>query len=190
MPDHRQLVWVFCIVAVAVPSIAVAVIFTARGIANAWERVRRGEQEAALKREMLQRGLGVEDIERVLRDSSKEQAKPAATPAPSPEQQALEEMVTTLGENGVSVSGPVLEEALATIRDADPVTQQAICRTVSAMVTATVGAGEEVKDEQILGVVRGLRRPARSAQPSALAPSLEPAPKPQCDETFQPLRPV
>jgi len=47
---------------------AMIVITSVTGtIAHVWQKVRRAEQEAALKQDMLQRGLSVEDIERVLR---------------------------------------------------------------------------------------------------------------------------
>src|SRR5213082_2180002 len=47
-------------------------------IARYWWKVRRAEIDAALKHDMLQRGMGAEDIERVLRASP----APAEPPAP------------------------------------------------------------------------------------------------------------
>ncbi|MBI3468179.1 MAG: hypothetical protein HY000_34675 [Planctomycetes bacterium] len=43
-------------------------------VANAWVRFHRTQAEAALKQEMLSRGMSAEEIERVIRASSAPQA--------------------------------------------------------------------------------------------------------------------
>src|SRR5436309_3231413 len=50
-------------------------------IARYWTKVRRAEIDAALKHDMLQRGMGADEIERVLR-ASQSPAAPAEPPAP------------------------------------------------------------------------------------------------------------
>jgi hypothetical protein len=183
-----QEVWFFAIV-IGVPIFAVFVFAAVAMAVNAWQNVRRAEQEAVLKREMLQQGRSAEDIERVLRASAEPpKATRQPTLAPTLEQQAIEAMVTTLGECGAS--GHVIEEVLAVVQVADPGTQQATCRTVKALIDGIVGQGADVKDEQVLAVVRGLRRPAKSAEEPEFAPSLDSAPRRARDETFHPVRPV
>jgi hypothetical protein len=59
--------------------IGTALVFLVWIFAHYWAKVRRMELEAALKKEMLNRGLGAADIERVLAASSA--ARPADLPA-------------------------------------------------------------------------------------------------------------
>ncbi len=161
---------------VAVTVIACSVTAT---IAQAWQKVRRGEQEAALKQEMLRRGLSVEEMERVLRANSKPQDNTAA----SPDEKAVEQLVWCLGENGIS--GRVIEQVLAAVRSADPALKRGLCRAVPAVLKYSDLEGE-AKDEQVLAVVRGLVPPDRPA----VVEDMPPASPAKIDETFQPTRPV
>jgi hypothetical protein len=51
-------------------------------ILSQWRHVRQADLEASLKRDMLERGLGVDEIERVLRASSTPAPAPAASSGP------------------------------------------------------------------------------------------------------------
>jgi SOS response regulatory protein OraA/RecX len=57
------------------------VVIAVAVIAVQWRRVRVAELQAALKKQMLERGMSAEDIEKVLRA--------AEAPAPEPEQESL-----------------------------------------------------------------------------------------------------
>jgi hypothetical protein len=141
------------------------IIITVVGtVTQAWQRVRRADREAALKETMLQRGLSIDEIERLLRASSKPQEDAAAESA---ENDAIEELTEALGECGAAA--PVVEEVLAAIRGADPATRQTTCRAVKAVIN---GSDQASKDELILAVARGLCRPA--AAPAEPVPSRQP----------------
>ncbi len=153
---------------VAVTVIVCSVVGT---VAQAWQKVRRGEQELRLKQEMLRRGLSVEEMERVLRAS----AKGPDAPSPSPDEKAVEQLIKCLVEHGTS--GRVVEQVLAAVRSSGPALQRSLCRAVKAVVENSPLEGE-AHDEQVLAVVRGLVNPA----PPARAANV--------DEAFQPVRPL
>jgi hypothetical protein len=143
-------------------AVTVIVCSVTATITQAWQKVRRLEQEAVLKQEMLRRGLSVEEMERLLRANSKPQDDVAA----SPDEKAIEELIACLGEHGAS--GSVVEQILAVVQSADPALRRALCRAVKAVLENSSLEGE-AKDEQILGVVRGLCPPNRPAfTPAAL----------------------
>ena len=130
-------------------------------VMSAWKKVRRDEQEAALKHEMLRREMSVEEIERVLRASAKheDEAKPSA------DEKCIEDMAAHLAECKASTSA--IEEVLTAVRAADPAQRKAIARSVQSIVD---NAGE-VTEAQIIGVVRGLTRPVAAAQRGPQSPA-------------------
>jgi hypothetical protein len=148
-------------------------------IAQAWQKVRRLEQEAALKQEMLRRGLSVDEMERVLRANSRPQPEAAL----SADEKVVEDLVTNLGI--YDASGRVIEQVLAAVRGADSSTRRSICRAVKAVLENSNLEGD-AKDEQVLAVVRGLSSPDQPVMFEDRAPA-RPA---KTDETFQPVRPV
>src|SRR5689334_15226777 len=93
----------------------IAVISVAGTLAQAWSKVRRMEQEAALKHEMLRRGLSADEIERLLRANSKPQdeAEPGGT-----EEVAVGRLAKALGE--CAASPQIIEQVMAAVRAADP----------------------------------------------------------------------
>jgi hypothetical protein len=151
-------------------------------IAQAWQKVRRGEQEMALKQEMLRRGLSVEEIERLLHASSRAQDGPAA----SPDEKAVEKLIECLGEHGASAR--VIEQILAAVRSADPALRRPLCRAVKAVLENSSLEGE-AKDEQVLAVVRGLSTAERPS-PVEVIPPAAAAEAEKINETFQPVRPA
>jgi hypothetical protein len=125
-------------------------------IAHAWQKVRRAEQEAALKQDMLQRGLSVDEIERVLRATAKQ---PETHADHSADKHVLQEFAEILGSCGASPAA--IEEILGMVQSADSASKQAILHAVEGLRD---GSAEELKDEQIRAVVRALARPARPAE--------------------------
>jgi hypothetical protein len=162
---------------VAVTIIVTSVVAT---LAQAWQKVRRAEQEAALKQEMLRRGLTVEEMERLLRVNSK-RSDDDKTP-PSTDEEAIEALAECLGECRASAN--VIEQVLAAVRAADPSVRQTACRAVQAVIRESE---QEAGDEQILAVVRGLCRPAAPLVP---VPAADPALPAKPEETFQLTRPA
>jgi hypothetical protein len=148
-------------------------------IAQAWQKVRRDHQEFLLKSDMLERGLSVDEMERVLRANSKTVVKIAS----SADEKAVADLVDNLGMYGVS--GRVIEQVLAAVRSADPAFRRALCRAVKGVMENSKLEGE-AKDEQVLAVVRGLSPAGRPAA----AEDVPPASPAKIEETFQPLRPV
>jgi hypothetical protein len=144
-------------------------------LAGVWQKVRRIEQEAKLKLEMIQRGLPVEEMERVLRATSKH------AEATGPDEEAIEELAQCLGE--CRASGAVIEQVLGAVQTADPAIRRAICKAVQAVIH---GSEQEAKDEHILAVVRGLSRPGAPPAASEQAPSADSAPQMQSHQALPP----
>lgn len=147
---------------------AMIVITSVAGtIAHAWQKVRRAEQEAALKQDMLQRGLSIEEIERVLRAPAKQSETRADK---SGDKYVLQELGMILG--ACQASPAVIEEVLPIVQAADSATKQAILQAVQGV---REGSEEEIEDEQIRAVVRALARPSGpSTEPATPANDLPP----------------
>jgi hypothetical protein len=145
-------------------------------IAQAWQKVRRTEQETALKLDMLQRGLGIEDIERLLSANSTKTHIRRTSGEPGSDDHLIQDLATCLGECRASAS--VIQCVMTAVRTADTTSKQALCLAIQAMVAACEG---EVEEEQILAVVRGLSRPSgqseqRSPEP-VVAASIQASPR-------------
>jgi hypothetical protein len=175
MPELLHNFWFLVAVVVIVCSVTAT-------IAQAWQKVRRGEQEMALKQEMLRRGLSVEEIERLLRAGTRTQDTPPA----SPDEKALEKLIECLGEHGAS--GRVVEQVLAAVRSADPALRRPLCRAVKAVLENSSLEGE-AKDEQVLAVVRGLTSADRPAAVEEVPPAAGADPA-KIDDMFQSARPM
>jgi hypothetical protein len=134
-------------------------------VTQAWQKVRRADREAALKEAMIQRGLSVEEMERLLRAGSK---APEESAYNATDDDAIEELSEKLAES--HASAPTVEEVMTGLRDADSSTRQTICRAVKAVINGAEG-GDPI-DPLILAVVRGLCRPA--AAPAEPGPSRQP----------------
>ena len=145
-------------------------------VAQAWQKVRRGQQETELKLEMLHRGLNVDEMERLLRGSKvREDA----------DEQVVVDLVEALG--GCGASPAIIEQVLSAARDADPAVRQTIYRAVQAVIE---NSEADVKDAQILAVVRGLSRPQDAPAASEDVPAEPPVAEPKVEETFQLTRPA
>jgi hypothetical protein len=164
MIDVLQNFWFLCFGMVTITSVVGA-------LAHAWQKVTRGAQQAALKHEMLQRGMSAEDIERVMRAGSSSEENAASRTRS--DAALIEELLESLGE--CQASAAVIEQVLARIQAADPVTRQSACRAVQALIR---GSGCEGDDERIIAVVRGICQPVNSPgaeRPSALGdPGMHP----------------
>jgi hypothetical protein len=62
-------------------------------IATHWRHVRQAEADTALKQDLLQRGMSVEEIERVVRASSTASTEPAKEPISDNEYYMVEKLV-------------------------------------------------------------------------------------------------
>jgi hypothetical protein len=147
-------------------------------LASAWRKVRRDEQEAALKQEMLRREMSVEEMARVLglgTKSSREEDKPGS------EESYIEDMAAHLA--GCEASTSTIEEVLTAVRAADPASRKAIARSVQAIVDNH----GEATEAQILGVVRGLTRPVPAGKCAATPPASATI---QLPPELQPIEPV
>lgn len=138
---------------------------------NAWwtarQEARRIERETAFKRELLDRGLSVDEINRLLRATA-EQPK------------MDDEDVDVVGEfvGLLSACQPnAIEEISAIFQAADLATRRAMLSAVTHMRDSSETG--KITDEQIRAVVRGLARPAAPADslapPNDLPPLIGPA---------------
>jgi hypothetical protein len=112
------------------------VIYT---LATTWRKVRESAQLAALKQSMVEKGLSVEEIERVLRAS----AKP---------QEEEDPPVVKLAECLASQKIPPGEtqEILSLLRAAHPATQPTAAKSLITMLE------EEAEAEQVVAAARAL----------------------------------
>jgi len=138
--------------------VIVAVVNTA---AKSWRKVRESEHLAGLKQSMIEKGMSVEDIERVVR------ASPEPEPEPQPKAEKVEysplvNLATKLVEQEVPAN--VMEEILMAYRDADPAGQRILAKVVEELFD------NGADGERVLVVVRTLGRPARPQD----APRLDP----------------
>lgn len=128
----------------------IAISVVAPVAARAWVKVRKATTDAALKQEMLRRGLSVEEMERVLRAAEPVMSEEAA-------HRALGEVVA-----GQKISAAALEETVAAFRAADAATKREVVQLLQGIATSTGALSEET----LLAVVRGLR-------PAAVPPPAE-----------------
>jgi hypothetical protein len=120
------------------------IVAVVKAVTNNWRKIHESEHQAVLKQSMIERGMGADDIERVLRagpDSFDKGAGDAAT-----------ELSKELAEH--SVPAPAMEQILNAFRSANPGDRKVLSNTVSAMLNG--GADSE----QVLAAVRALTRPA------------------------------
>jgi hypothetical protein len=116
------------------------------GVAIFWCWARRTEIHANLMRDFLQRGLSVDEIERLLR------AQEAAAPAKVVNERALEAGLASLLVQH-EVSAATVEQVLRVYQSADAATKQAVYDAIEEMLDS--GAGED----QLLTAVRALCSP-------------------------------
>jgi hypothetical protein len=126
-----------------------ALITLINSLAKHWRKVRESEHQAALKQSLVERGMSVEEIERIVR----------AAPE-SHELEADETPVVQLTKNLAEQEVPpeALEEILRAFHASDPATQRTLAHTVAALCE------NGAKAEHILAAVRALARPAGSAE--------------------------
>jgi hypothetical protein len=120
-----------------------------------FRRSRQLEMEAALKQDMLQRGLAAADIERVMRATSPEPYQGQVAPfleanRELTDQEAEAQVAAALVTLGVDPDK--IEQAVAAVRGAPRGTKQTVARMVAKMATA--GADED----QVLAAVNSLCR--------------------------------
>lgn len=118
----------------------------------AWRRIRLAQEDAALKREMLQRNLTVEEMERLLR------ARVAPDEPPPLPGDLIEELTTYLGQH--EVTGETLTEIMGLVREAPLPRLQAVTRTVAGLSAGAEEAGRELTGAEILAAIQGLCGPA------------------------------
>jgi hypothetical protein len=122
-----------------------AIVTLITSLAKHWRKVRESEHLAALKQSLVERGMSVEDIERVVRAAPEAQETEADEP--------VVQLTKTLAV--LEVPPEALEEILRAFQASDPATQRTLAQTVEALrATGT---------EHILAAVRALARPSGSA---------------------------
>jgi hypothetical protein len=128
--------------------------------ANMWwtsrQETRRAEREIAHKKDLLERGLSIDEIERLLHASA-EQPKQVAK-IDDAEADVMGEFGGILG--ACEAKPEAIEEILTVIRAADSATKRAMLRAIKEMSDSS---GEYITDEQVRAVVRALSRPSGSS---------------------------
>ncbi|HEY1376798.1 MAG TPA: hypothetical protein VGF55_08380 [Gemmataceae bacterium] len=125
------------------------VLIVALGV---WCSVRHAETAANLKRDMLQRGLSVDEIEHVLR-------APAEVPAFASEKELEAGLASLLVQN--EVAGPTVERVLRAYQATDPATKKAVYDSLEEII------GSEPSEDQLLAAVTALCPPRTGAPPAA-----------------------
>lgn len=120
-----------------------------------FRRSRQLELEAALKQDMLQRGLAAADIERVMRATTPESQHGQVLPfleanREMTDQEAEAQVAASLVALGVSAD--LIEPTVAAVRGAPRGTKQTVARMVAKM------AAEGADEDQVLAAVTSLCR--------------------------------
>jgi hypothetical protein len=108
--------------------------------------------ELAFKTQMVNRGMSVKDIERLIADSPHTKHPDRSPGASCLDEYALNEILSVLGRAGAPAA--VIEEVLWAFRSVDEPIQSIISEAVQHLV----GSADEVNGEQIIAVVRPLSR--------------------------------
>ena len=132
----------------------ITLVTVAGSLGKAWTVAHRATLDAALKREMIQRGMSVEDLERVMAAS----AHPRSPSAEGISEDSLNEVVTVLGQ--VHATPAVIEEVLWAFRSVDVRTQELISQAIQHLVGDDT---HKATGDQILAVVRPLCQPKVAA---------------------------
>jgi hypothetical protein len=124
-------------------------------VVHYWNSARLAELEAGLKRDFLQRGLSVEEIERLLRASR----EPASIGKPINDRELDANLASLLVQ--YEVSAPTIEQTMRVFQTADPAVKKPVYTAVEEMLES--GAAED----QLLTAVRSLCQPReRSVVPA------------------------
>jgi hypothetical protein len=139
-------------------------LFTGIGVAlKVWWASRqdnlRAEREAALKKDMLERGLSADEIERVIRATAGQPKQPTSD-------EEEKEVAGQFGALLVSCKPSTLEEVFALFKAADGATRRVMVSAISEMRDQLES---DVTDEKIRAVVRGLACPLATSTESATA---------------------
>jgi hypothetical protein len=114
-----------------------------------WSLVRREEIRANLKRDMLDRGLSVEQIEQLV-----------AAPSEKINEKALEgNLASVLVQN--EIPAPVLERVVRIYQQTDPATKKAVYDALEELI------GSSPSEEQLVAAVGALCPPRSNATPTA-----------------------
>jgi hypothetical protein len=119
-------------------------------LATTWRKARESAHLAALKQTMLEKGMSVEEIERVLR------AGP--TPAENDDSPVIK-LSKKLAEHEVAAN--VIQEILLTFRAADPATQRTMAKCVGTMLD------HGADTERVQAAIRALCGPAPAVESAA-----------------------
>ena len=131
----------------------ITVIVVVTTVSHAYVASHRATAELAFKTQMLQRGLSVEEIERLMTASAHPRHRPRSPNDPAISEESLNEVVSVLGQAGTPAA--VIEEVLWAFRSVDVPTQELISQAIQHLV----GSADNVDGEQILAVVRPLCGP-------------------------------
>jgi hypothetical protein len=125
-------------------------------IAHAWQKIRRAEAATRLQQAMLERGLSVDEMERLLRPAALvNEGSDTQSPAPETplsEEQLVEKLANRLA--GESASEGTIQQVMEAFHASDLPGKRLLYHAIFGL-----SEGFQATDEQILAVVRGLCRP-------------------------------
>jgi hypothetical protein len=116
-------------------------------LAANWRKARESAHLAALKQSMVEKGMPVEEIERVLRAPVD-----VASPVPVKEASSIVELAEKLAEHEIEAN--VIHDILVAFRGAEPSMQRTAVNSVEAMLD------NGADSERVLAAVRALCGPA------------------------------
>jgi hypothetical protein len=131
----------------------ITIIVVVVTLARAWVVTHQASAELEFKKQLLQRGLSVEEIERLMTASAHPYPRPRSPGDSAIDEDSLNEVVSVLGQ--AETPAAVIEEVLWAFRSVDAPTQQLISQAIQHLV----GSADSVDGEQILAVVRPLCGP-------------------------------
>jgi len=129
---------------IGLTGVLAAAALTASGLLF-WRSVRLAQAAAALKQSMLQRGLTLDEMERLLALDSN------PPPPPRTGELAIEDLAACLHQSGIKE--PVIEQVFAAVRSAEPAIRESLCHAIQGL---SGESGDEANAKEILAAIRGL----------------------------------
>jgi hypothetical protein len=132
----------------------ITIISVVGTIAHSWQKIRRAETATRLKQTMLERGLSVDEMDRLLRPTASSDDE-SDTQNPAPESIGSDgQLVQSLTSYLAGHREETIQRVMEALNASDPPGKRLLCHAIIGLFE---GAGGNEKE--ILAIVRGFCRP-------------------------------
>jgi hypothetical protein len=130
----------------------ITVITVVSYLTHTWQKIRRSEAETNLKMAMLERGLTVDEIERLLRPGGMLQNEEETPSSALSDEQIVEKLANRLA--GEEISEETIRQVMSAFNASDAQGKRLLYHAIFGLTE-----GHEPSDAQILALVQGLCGP-------------------------------